>query len=391
MRKYLFFSIIGIFLLGVISYFYNFSLIPTGLLFFKPILTLKFSDGEPIIGEIYIDNVYFGKVSSGVLDISNLEKGNHKIRIIADGIEYSSNFGYYGESITLTFNRKYLIKVFVKDKVTHENIPNARIYIDNKFVGETDIDGSLNIITEEEESYVIKVEYYNTLKTEKIFIKKGENLQKIIYIKREPKLKVENFDYYCNWNLNLGCFCKFSGTVFNNGNLVAKSAYVICNTESGKAGEVHIGDVYPMSAKAFTVTVDVSCFEKSETYYPISCDVYCLNCQKWKQSSEMCVFDPPFSCIGGEAYVDEATLKLKIGMQTALVNSADIIDIKINGYPATGCYPIPLTSHTNNIICTHNIPNLTLGSPFRGTITFQYIDKGGRRRIAGGIFSGVVQ
>ncbi len=111
------------------------------------------------------------------------------------------------------------------------------------------------------------------------------------------------------------------------------------------------------------------------------------------KAPEMCVFDSPFSCVGGVAYVNSTIVKFKVGVQSALVNSASITDIKINGNSVTGCtFPITLTLDTENTItCAHGISGLSAGSSFRGTVTFQYTDKAGNTRTSSGRFSGTVQ
>ena len=43
------------------------------------------------------------------------------------------------------------------------------------------------------------------------------------------------------------------------------------------------------------------------------------------KAPEMCVFDSPFSCIGGTAYVNSTIVKFKVGVQSALVDDAKII------------------------------------------------------------------
>jgi len=111
------------------------------------------------------------------------------------------------------------------------------------------------------------------------------------------------------------------------------------------------------------------------------------------KAPEMCVFDSPFSCIGGTAYVNSSHLVLKVGVQSALANRANITSIKINGNTVTcgGALPITLNLDTENTItCNHGL-GLTKGSSFRGTITFQYEDKAGITRTASGRFSGTVQ
>jgi len=109
------------------------------------------------------------------------------------------------------------------------------------------------------------------------------------------------------------------------------------------------------------------------------------------KAPEMCVFDSPFSCIGGTAYVNSSAIVLKIGVQGALVNWANVTNITVNGNSVTGCtFPITLSLDTENAItCTH--PALTPGSSFRGTITFEYEDRAGNIRTASGRFSGTVQ
>ena len=119
------------------------------------------------------------------------------------------------------------------------------------------------------------------------------------------------------------------------------------------------------------------------------------------KAPEMCVFDSPFSCIGGTAYVSNTTLILKIGVQGALVDSASITDIKLNGHSVNltaNCTVSPgainsLSLDTENTVtCTHGVTGLTPGSSsFRGTITFRYTDKAGNIRTASGRFSGTVQ
>ena len=115
------------------------------------------------------------------------------------------------------------------------------------------------------------------------------------------------------------------------------------------------------------------------------------------KAPEMCVFDSPFSCIGGTAYVNSTIVKFKVGVQSALVDDAKIINITLNGkgIDLSKCTPsgtteINLTLDTDNpISCQHD--KLTKGSSFRGTITFQYTDKAGNIRTASGRFSGTVQ
>jgi len=120
------------------------------------------------------------------------------------------------------------------------------------------------------------------------------------------------------------------------------------------------------------------------------------------KAPEMCVFDSPFSCIGGTAYVNSSHLVLKVGVQSALVNNASVTRITLNGNsidPDTDCTisPTPPAGNTtltldteNTITCNHGL-GLTKGSSFRGTITFQYTDKAGNIRTASGRFSGTVQ
>ena len=116
------------------------------------------------------------------------------------------------------------------------------------------------------------------------------------------------------------------------------------------------------------------------------------------KAPEMCVFDSPFSCIGGTAYVNSSHLVLKVGVQSALADEAKIINITLNGAGVnlSACSPSGTLTHinltldtTNNIVCHHS--NLTKGSSFRGTITFQYKDKAGNTRTSRGRFSGTVQ
>ena len=110
------------------------------------------------------------------------------------------------------------------------------------------------------------------------------------------------------------------------------------------------------------------------------------------KAPEMCVFDSPFSCIGGTAYVNSSHLVLKVGVQSALANSASIVNVTLNGNDISGtCSPTTLTLDVENTItCSHGL-GLTKGSSFRGTITFQYEDKAGITRTASGRFSGTVQ
>ena len=119
------------------------------------------------------------------------------------------------------------------------------------------------------------------------------------------------------------------------------------------------------------------------------------------KAPEMCVFDSPFSCIGGTAYVNTSHLVLKVGVQGALVDSAGITDMTQNGNSVnlSACTVSPgnnmssLSLDTENTVtCPHGVTGLTSGaSSFRGTITFQYKDKAGNIRTASGRFSGTVQ
>ena len=110
------------------------------------------------------------------------------------------------------------------------------------------------------------------------------------------------------------------------------------------------------------------------------------------KAPEMCVFDSPFSCVGGTAYVNSSHLVLKVGVQSALADSASIINVTLNGNDITGtCSPTSLTLDIENTITCNHALGLTKGSSFRGTITFQYQDKAGNTRTASGRFSGTVQ
>jgi len=110
------------------------------------------------------------------------------------------------------------------------------------------------------------------------------------------------------------------------------------------------------------------------------------------KAPEMCVFDSPFSCVDGIAYVNSSTLKFSVGVQSVFVNTASIINVTLNGKDITDtCSSTSLTpDQKNTITCTHNL-SLAKGSSFRGTITFQYTDKAGNKRTASGRFSGTVQ
>ena len=110
------------------------------------------------------------------------------------------------------------------------------------------------------------------------------------------------------------------------------------------------------------------------------------------KAPEMCVFDSPFSCIGGTAYVNSSAIVLKIGVQGALVNWANVTSITVNGNSVTGCtFPITLSLDTENRVNCTLPSSLAKGSSFRGKITFEYEYRAGNTRTASGRFSGTVQ
>ncbi len=107
----------------------------------KAKLSLKFDTGEEVVPEkLIIDDTEV--TPNSIIEIGDLTKGNHRLIIIVNGLEFEKDFYFEGEDITIKIAKPVQTFVAVFSEKTGEPISNVTIYVDGENKCTTQADGT---------------------------------------------------------------------------------------------------------------------------------------------------------------------------------------------------------------------------------------------------------
>ena len=109
-----------------------------------PVIALESEEGNPITAsQVTLDGQDMGSVS-GIVEVEDLEGGDHTIIIIWNSAKYEKGFYYGGKEkvILIQLPNPVSTLVSVWEKNLNKPIPNVIIYVDGEKKGTTDVDGA---------------------------------------------------------------------------------------------------------------------------------------------------------------------------------------------------------------------------------------------------------